>query len=154
MRDGIIKAIPSSDGTSGTRSTICSEQDLAAVRDQVRSAVRFPGVGVEESHGHLGFVVRGKRFGWLLVDHHGDGRLTLALKAPPGEQEAVVGSRHGYFIPAYLGSKGLIGVDLAPSAAPDWNEIRGLLEQAWRITASKTAVAEWDRTRTPDETPQ
>lgn len=141
-----------SDDISGTRSPAWTEEDHAAVRGRVRAAVWFPGVEVEDSHGHLGFVVRGRRFAWLLVDHHGDGRLALALKAPPGEQEALTGSRRGYFIPSYLGSRGWIGVDLAPSAAPDWDEIPALLEQAWRMTASKTAIAEWDRTPRPNET--
>lgn len=73
----------SSDRTSGARSTGWTEQDHAAVRDRVRSAARLPGVDVEESHSHLGFTVRGRRFGWLLVDHHGDGRLALVLRAHP-----------------------------------------------------------------------
>lgn len=141
-----------SDGTSGTRNTAWTEEDHAAVRDRVRAAARLPGVKAEESHGHLGFVVRGRRFAWLLVDHHGDGRLALALKAPPGEQDALTGSRRGYFIPSYLGSRGWIGVDLAPSARPDWDEIPFLIEQAWRMTASKTAIAEWGRVRRPGET--
>lgn len=89
------------------------------VRARVRSAARLPGVEVEETHGHLGFTVRGKRFAWLLADHHGDGRLALVLKAAPGEQEALVGDRAGYFIPSYLGSKGWVGIDLAASPEAD-----------------------------------
>jgi catechol 2,3-dioxygenase-like lactoylglutathione lyase family enzyme len=43
-----------------------------------------------DAHGHTGFLLRGRRFAWLLVDHHGDGRLALWVKAPPGEQAGLV----------------------------------------------------------------
>lgn len=37
---------------------------------------------------HLSLEVLGKRFGWFLDDHHGDGRLALNLKAArPVENE-------------------------------------------------------------------
>jgi hypothetical protein len=86
------------DGNSGARNTAWRQQDLAALRDRVRSAAQFPGVEAEEVHGHVGFAVQGRRFAWLLVDHHGDGRLALVLKAPAGDQEALVGSGRGYFL--------------------------------------------------------
>src|SRR5439155_4602130 len=35
----------------------------------------LPGTQTEDAHGHTGYLLRGKRFAWLLVDHHGDGRL-------------------------------------------------------------------------------
>lgn len=137
------------DDNSGARNTAWRQQDLAALRDRVRSAAQFPGVKVEEAHGHLGFTVGGKRFAWFLVDHHDDGHLALVLKAPLGDQDALVGTRRGYFIPSYLGSRGWIGIDLAHSARPDWDEIRDLIEQAWRMTASKTAIAQFDKTHRP-----
>lgn len=51
-------------------------------RDRVRARLAelvsgLPEVDVVESYGHTGYLVRNKRFGWLLVDHHGDGRLAL-----------------------------------------------------------------------------
>ena len=76
--------------------------------------------------------LRGKRFAWLLVDHHGDGRLALWVKAPPGEQDALVSSD---------------ARRLDDASRPDWAEIGGLLEQAWRMAAMKTAVAAYDATR-------
>lgn len=51
-------------------------------------------------------------------------RVRRESKAPPGEQDALVGSARGYSIPSHLGSKGWIAVDLAPSARPDWDGIR------------------------------
>jgi hypothetical protein len=143
------------DDTVGYRGDAWTEEDRAAVCDRVRSAARLPGVEPEESNGHIGFAVRGRRFAWLLVDHHGDGRLALCVKAPAGEQDALLGNSSGrYFIPSYLGSKGWVGVDLAPGASPDWDEVVLLLEQGWRISASKTAVAGLDRTRGRGKTSQ
>jgi hypothetical protein len=52
----------------------------------VRAAAQLPGVQAVETAGHASFSVSGKHFAWLLVDHHGDGRLALHLKAPPGGQ--------------------------------------------------------------------
>lgn len=121
-----------------------TDEDLAVVRGRVYAAAALPGVEVEESDGHLGFLVRRKRFAWLLVDHHDDGRLALCVKAPPGEQEGLLARGDGYFFPAYLGSRGWVGVSLAPGDAPDWDEVASLLEQAWRMTASRMAVRSFD----------
>lgn len=140
-----------SDDNGSARTTASYQQGLAALRNRVRSAAQFPGVEVQEAHGHLGFTVRGRRFAWFLVDHHDDGRLALVLKAPPGDQDALVSSGRGYFIPSYLGSRGWIGIDLAHSARPDWDEIPDLIEQAWRMNASKTAIAQFDETRRPGD---
>lgn len=119
-------------------------------RDRVRARLveavaALPGVVVEDSHGHTGFMLRGKRFAWLLVDHHGDGRLGLCAKAPPGEQAALVGGDpERYFVPAYLGASGWVGVNLDDAAKPDWAEVSGLLEQAWRMSAGKRAIDRYD----------
>jgi len=51
----------------------------------------LPGVELQDGHGHTGYALKGKRFAWCLVDHHGDGRLALWAKAPAGEQQALVG---------------------------------------------------------------
>jgi hypothetical protein len=106
---------------------------------------RLPGIEVHEEHGHTGYLVRGKRIGWLLVDHHGDGRLALWVKAPPGEQESLVGGDpRRFFVPPYLGHRGWVGVQVDPGADPDWDEVAALLEQSWRMTAGKRAIAAFD----------
>jgi hypothetical protein len=48
---------------------------------------------------------------------------------------------------AYLGPRGWVGVNLEDASRPDWAGVGGLLEQAWRMTATKTAVAGYDATR-------
>ena len=49
---------------------------------------------------HLKVTVVGKTMGWHTVDHHGDGRISLSLRAPKGENEALVASDPAtFFLP-------------------------------------------------------
>jgi len=105
----------------------------------------LPGVELQDGHGHTGYALKGKRFAWYLVDHHGDGRLALWAKAPAGDQQALVGGDpERYFVPPYLGPSGWVGACLDVASRPDWDEVAGLLEQAWRMNAGKRAVAAYD----------
>lgn len=128
----------------GPVGTSWSTEDRDAVTARVRAVAGLPGVALDDANGHTGFSVRGKRFAWLLVDHHDDGLLALCVKAPLGEQEALLAQGGCYFVPAYLGSKGWVGVDLGPEAGADWDELSMLVEQAWRMCAPKRLVAERD----------
>jgi hypothetical protein len=125
------------------------ETDVAAARERlVAVAAALPGVETADDHGHTGFELRGKRIGWLLAGHHGDGRLALWAKAPAGEQEALVSTDpRRYFVPPYLGHRGWVGALVDRASDPDWDEVAGLLEQAWRMTAGKRAVAAFDAAR-------
>ena len=83
--------------------------------------------------------------------HHGEDRTAIWVPAPPGVAAVLVnqeltsppdplsisterGSR--YFIPPYVGVKGWVGVrvDLPDT---DWDEVAGLIEQAWGMVSSK-----------------
>ena len=142
------------DGPGGPTARSWTEADRTAAYDRVLAAGDLPGVQREEHDGHVGLAVRGRRFAWLMADHQGDGRLALAVKTPPGEQEALLArGPEGFFPPPYLASRGWVGVDLAPESHPDWEEIAFLVEQAWRMTASRTAVARWERSRTDGRAP-
>jgi hypothetical protein len=108
----------------------------------------LPDVAIDDSHGHTGYLLRGKRFAWLLVDHHGDGRLALWVKAPKGEQQALVSADpRRYFVPPYVGANGWVGANLDAASGPDWAEVSALLDQAWRMSAGKRAVAAFDAQR-------
>lgn len=67
--------------------------------------------------------------------------------APRGQQETLVGQGGCYFVPAYLGRKGWVGIDLDPEAAADWDDISALVEQAWCMCAPKRLIAELDDAR-------
>jgi len=120
-----------------------TDTDVERVRGRLIELVaELPGVVAEDSFGHVGLLLGRKRIAWLLVDHHGDGRLSLCVKAPPGELETLMAADPArYFRPAYV--KSWVGVELH-AVEPDWAEIGALLEQAWRMTAGKRAVAAYD----------
>jgi hypothetical protein len=72
------------------------------------------GVTERLSHGAPTFFTRrGKSFVTCHDDHHGDGKLALWMAAPPGAQEAAVAEDpEVYYRPAYVGSRGWLGVRL------------------------------------------
>lgn len=108
-------------------------------------AHELPGVAEKVSHGRPAFYTT-KVFAyyggsvrldgeWIAHDQaimvlpHGDDRLAL-LEDPR------------CFVPAYLGPSGWIGVDLDDRT--DWGEVAELLEDSYRLTATKRLVAELD----------
>ncbi|MFE0146944.1 MmcQ/YjbR family DNA-binding protein [Nonomuraea sp. NPDC059007] len=123
-----------------------TDADVGRVSERVAElAAGLPGVVVEESFGHVACRLGSKRLAWVLVDHHGDGRLALCVKAPPGELETLLAADpERYFTPQYV--RGWVGVELH-EVEPDWQEVASLLEQAWRMIAGRAAVAAYDASR-------
>ena len=75
--------------------------------------------------------------GWHTVDHHGDGRISLSLRAPKGENEALVASDPAnFFMPPYVADHGYVGVYLDRPGV-DWEEVRELVTDAYIIVAPK-----------------
>ena len=94
-----------------------------------------------EEGAHVGFEVRGRRFAWFLEDHHGDGRVALNIKVPPGENRVLIASDpERFFMPAYLGPRGWLGVWLDVDAV-DWDRVEQLLVDSYRLTAPKRLAA-------------
>jgi hypothetical protein len=105
-----------------------------------RVALSFPGAVEKETWGHPTFRVRDKMF--AAMDAAGT---SMSVKAGKEAQAALVGSEPETFsIPAYVGHHGWIGVALA---RVDPEEMGELLEDAWRATAAKRAVAAYDSGR-------
>ena len=125
-----------------------------AHRERLRSRVvdlcaALPGVSVEDGR-HVGLSVRGKRFAWLLDDHHGDGRLAFTCKAPPGMNTELADRLPGrYFLPSYTASRGWVGLRL--DAGPvDWEEVERLAVEAYLLPAPKRLAASVSaRSRSP-----
>lgn len=91
---------------------------------------------------HLAFKVGNKTFAYYQFDHHGDGLVSLVCKAPPGRQQSVLeDDPEAYFKPAYVGSKGWVGLRLDMDEV-DWDEIKDLLTDAYRLTAPKRLLGE------------
>lgn len=82
-----------------------------------------------------------KMFATFNDDHHGDGRISLWCKAPPGVQEILVEAASGrFFRPPYVGVNGWIGVFLDVDDV-DWEELADLLAESWRMTAPRKILA-------------
>lgn len=88
--------------------------DLQARRDRlVRLCRTLPEATVTTHDRHLGFQVRGAPLPWFVDDEHGDGRLGVLCKAPPGENSSlVVSNRHRFYRPRYVGKRGWVGLCL------------------------------------------
>ena len=113
--------------------------------EEVRTiAFGFPEVVERLSHGAPTFFIRGKKvLAHVFENHHGDGRLAMWCAAPPGVQaELVEQEPNRFFVPAYVGHRGWIGLRL--DVEPDVDEIAEILEDAYRLVAPKTLVRQLD----------
>jgi hypothetical protein len=111
---------------------------LGKIESRLPEASRRPG---GEHDRHIAFVVRKKTFAYFTDDHHGDGRLSLICRAPAGEQAALVASQpESFFIPAYLGHRGWVGMWLDVPGL-DWTEAEELMIEAYRLAAPKRLAA-------------
>jgi hypothetical protein len=112
--------------------------------ERVRTiCLAFPGVTEKLSHGAPGFFV-GKQFVtlWWQGHHHHDFP-HLWCAAPPGAQDELVGTGP-YFRPPYVGHRGWLGVRLDGDIDKDidWEELREVLEDAYRTVAPARLVAQ------------
>lgn len=114
-------------------------------------AFALPEVNERVSHGTPCFFIRDKKtLCYYHDDHHADGRVCIWAPAPTGVQDEVVKLEPDrFFVPAYVGHRGWIGVIL--DVEPDWDEIAGILEDAYRLVAPKTLVNKLDEQRAMPE---
>lgn len=86
--------------------------------------------------GNPSFKVRDKIFA---MQHGMDGRPSLWVKAPRGLQEALIETEpRMYFRPPYVGHHGWVGIWL--DIELDWDDVRELIEDSYRMTAPKRLV--------------
>ena len=101
---------------------------LARIR---KLCLSFPDTSERESHGAPTFFIREKRsFVTYHDNHHGDGRLAIWCAATPGAQASLVEANPDhYFVPAYVGHLGWLGIRLDRDV--EWEQLAGLIEQAY-----------------------
>jgi hypothetical protein len=105
--------------------------------DQLRKiCLALPEATEKEAWGEPTFRVRDKLFAMFSNNHHGDGRIAVWCKAPPGVQEIVVSAApERFFIPPYVGHKGWVGINL--DGKVDWKEVAEFMADSYRMTAPK-----------------
>jgi hypothetical protein len=103
----------------------------------------LPETSEKLSHGAPTFWGGKKTFASFHLDHHGDGRIALWLKLPPGAQASLVESDpERFYVPPYVGPSGWVGINLEGKL--DWGMVAGLLEEGYRMVAPKRAIAQLD----------
>jgi len=106
---------------------------VAQVRER---ALDLPEAEETLSHGMPCFgVTKGKKFAYVSMDHHGDGKIALLVKiSGPDEQAQLIDMDEArYYRPAYFGD-GWVGIRL-DLGDTDWDSIADWLARSWRTVA-------------------
>ena len=116
-----------------------SEQILKRLRT---ICMAFPEATERLSHGEPTWFVQDKKVFVSFDDHHhGADRIALTCPAPPGVQGALVDEEpHRFFVPPYVGGRGWVGLRLDVDV--DWDEVEGIVKDAYRQVAPKTLAAQ------------
>ncbi|MFS0728016.1 MmcQ/YjbR family DNA-binding protein [Paenibacillus sp. 1P07SE] len=103
-----------------------------------RLCLSLPEASERTSHGAPTFFIKDKlSFAQYHINHHGDGKIALWCAAPAGIQQVLVDANPGqYFVPAYVGHLGWIGIRLDKPVR--WREIEGVILDAYVTRAPKT----------------
>ena len=111
------------------------EHLVAQVRER---AMTLPEVDEVTSHGMPCFgIVKGKKFAYVSLDHHGDGKVALLVKISGADEQAqlIENDPERYYRPAYFGDGWIaMRLDLGRN---DWDEIGEWLARSWRSVAPK-----------------
>ena len=118
-----------------------------ALRRVRRLCLDLPEVTERPSHGSPTWFVRDKKTIVMFHDdHHGDGRLAIWCHAPDGVQQLLVTEEpERFFVPAYVGHRGWVGVRLDVDV--DWDEVAGIVRDAYRMVAPPKVAAAVDDER-------
>jgi phosphoribosylglycinamide formyltransferase-1 len=115
---------------------------VAQVRER---ALALPESDEVNSHGMPCFgIVKGKKFAYVSLDHHGDGKTALLVKiSGPDEQAQLIDmDAERYYRPAYFGD-GWVGIRL-DLGDTDWKAIADWLQRSWRSIAPKRLTSLMD----------
>ena len=115
--------------------------DLQQIR---RICLAFPEASERWSHGAPTCFVREKKtFASYWEDHHRIGRPAVWCPAPYGAQtEMIEAEPDRFFAPPYVGGRGWLGIWL--DVEVDWEEVAGIVDDAYRQVAPKKLVEQMD----------
>jgi phosphoribosylglycinamide formyltransferase-1 len=118
---------------------VMRERDPDWLAAQVRErALTLPEADEVLSHGMPCFGIGGgKKFAYVSLDHHGDGKTALLVKISGAEEQDLLIESDGerYYRPAYFGD-GWIGIRL-DLGDTDWDGIADWLAKSWRAVAPR-----------------
>ncbi len=88
--------------------------------------------------GHAAFLVRKKTFVYFLNNHHGDGIVSIACKALPGDNTALAAAQADrFYLPSYIGPRGWVALRL-DAGKVDWDEVGELVRLSYSLIAPKS----------------
>jgi len=100
----------------------------------------LPEAARQDTGHHAAFLVRKKTFAYFLNDHHGDGIISVACKALPGDNTLLAAAQPSrFYLPAYIGPRGWIALRLDRGEV-DWDEVAELVTGSYRQIASARLV--------------
>ncbi|OYY68682.1 MAG: phosphoribosylglycinamide formyltransferase [Sphingomonadales bacterium 17-56-6] len=103
-----------------------------------RRALAQPEADEVLSHGMPCFgIIGGKKFAYVSIDHHGDGKIALLVKISGAEEQAMLidSDADRYYRPAYFGD-GWVGIRL-DLGDTDWDHIGDWITKSWHAVAPK-----------------
>ena len=103
-----------------------------------RICLALPEAYEEQTWESATFRVRKKIF---CMGGHDPVHPSVSMKATREDQQALLAQGEPYFFPAYVGSKGWIGVNLTGTGV-DWDEVSELVTESYRLIAPKTLSAQ------------
>ena len=90
---------------------------------------------------HLAFRIRKRIFAYYQFDHHGDGIIAFTCKSSLSDQRRLVKEDpDSFFVPAYLGARGWIGIRLDLDEV-DWDTVSELARRAYQDIAPRKLAA-------------
>jgi predicted DNA-binding protein (MmcQ/YjbR family) len=119
-------------------------------RERVTAICRaLPGVEHEDQGDHGIYRVRRKVFAYFLDDHHGDGIVSVCVKAERGENvDRARLDPERFYLPAYIGPRGWFGMRLDRGRLI-WREVEEIVERSYRLTAPKMLLKKLDGAQAP-----
>lgn len=113
------------------------DDSIPAIQRLRGICLALPEAFEKEAWGECTFrVAGGSMFAMTDSHHHGSEHVAVWVKAPPMVQQILVNAdAKRFFVPPYVGSKGWVGVRLDYEV--DWEELSGMLEDGYRMSAPK-----------------
>jgi len=116
---------------------------VAMVGRLAKVCLALPEASRTESGSHATFTVQKRVFAYFLNNHHGDGIVSIACKALPGDNAVLVAAQpERFYLPAYIGPRGWVALRLDRGKI-DWEEVRELVTGSYRMVAPKRIQKEF-----------
>jgi hypothetical protein len=142
-RDAPVLPPPKSSPKLMTTDKRLVEAVISKIETMCRTLVSEPGELEVERH-NAGATMRafGKPLCYVNDNHHNDGIVSVSVRCPLEEAEALAAKEARYYVPPYIGKRGWLAVrvDLVPLGSVDWAELGGYLAAGVVAIAPKRAV--------------